>query len=138
MRRQSTRQHTTQIDRRGVAHTEPLGDDRQPAFFVRYTEHTRRFVPGREGELDEEHLVVLAMQGRFESGVVLKPDEDNKGVWLIDPASPDIDVTVERLYFMSLGGRIIDIANGEQVVPGHGRFELNSGAIERYEATHPG
>lgn len=139
MRRQSPKQAPIQIDRRGVAHTEPLADDRPAAFFFRYSEHSRRLVQGREGELDEEHLVVLAMRGRFESGVVLKPDDDNRGVWLIDPASPDIDVTVEsRLYFMSLGGRIIDITNGEQVVPGHGKFELNSSAIERYEAGHPG
>lgn len=128
-------QESIKVDRNGTAHTGPM-NGHVPAFFFRYGQHSRVFAGGPDGgDLAEEHRVVLPENGRFTEGVILKPDEEGKGVWLIDPTSQELGMTEEdKLYFMSMGGQVINMANGATVADGDGRFQFDPTVIERYEA----
>lgn len=118
-----TGSHQFAVNREGVV---------ELASFVSFGSSTReQFVVGSDGTVDEEHLVVPGLRGVFEKGVAIRAEET--GVWLIDPNTPGLELD-DHTYFMDREGRVIDISTGAQVASGIGKFELHTGAIQRYEA----
>lgn len=122
------------IDSKGVADTASTGNH---GCYVKYEEMQMVLVADSQGEISEASSVEFDTD-EFPNGIVIIPDPDEGGLWVISadgPAAEGIALSFDQAYYMDLVGRIMEIRTGTYVTDRRDMFGFNTDILSRFQAS---